>query len=66
MSVSLREVIEAAGFDLSTLEDNQWLMSVRNEFEELVNKADFMIDQEIEKQSFAAEIEYEFKNKENE
>jgi hypothetical protein len=56
---TLREVIEAAGYDLNTLEDNQWLMSVRNEFEELVSKADFMIDQEIEKQNMAAEIEYE-------
>jgi len=59
MSVSLLEVIEAAGYDLNTLEDNEWLVSKRREFEELLDKADFMIDQEQEKRDLAAEVKYE-------
>jgi len=59
MSVSLLEVIETAGYDLSTLEDNEWLVSKRREFEELLDKADFMIDQEVEKELVASEVEYE-------
>lgn len=39
MSVSLLEVIEAAGYDLSTVEDAIWLLSKQNEFEELVNQS---------------------------
>lgn len=59
MSVSLLEVIEAAGYDLNTLEDSEWLVSKRREFEELLDKADFMIDQEQEKIDLALEVEYE-------
>lgn len=40
MSVSIREVIEAGGYDLSTEEDCIWLLSVVNEFEELVEAAE--------------------------
>ena len=36
MSVSLREVIEAAGYDLSKKDDMIWLISKVSEFKELV------------------------------
>ena len=36
MSVNLREVIEAAGYDLSKKDDMIWLISKVSEFEELV------------------------------
>lgn len=37
MSVSLLEVIEAAGYDLSTREDCVWLLSKVDEFDEIVD-----------------------------
>jgi len=45
MSVSLQEVIEAGGYDLTTYDDANWLLSVRNEFEELVNEAERVVDE---------------------
>ena len=66
MSVSLQEVIEAAGYNLNTLEDSRWLLSVRNEFEALVEKAEAMYDQEIEKQMKASEVAYEMHFKDEE
>jgi hypothetical protein len=61
MSVSLQEVIEAGGYDLNTPEDSRWLLSVRNEFEALVEKADFIVDQEIERGMEAEEVAYEMR-----
>ncbi len=46
MSVSLREVIEAGGYDLSTVEDAEWLLSVQNEAEELFEEAQDLVDSE--------------------
>lgn len=46
MSVSLLEVIEAGGYDLTTKEDAIWLLSKRNEFEELVGKAEELVGDE--------------------
>ena len=40
MSVSLLEVIEAGGYDLSSREDAIWLLSQRNEFEMLIEEAE--------------------------
>lgn len=40
MSLSLREVIEEAGYDLTTKEDCEWLISRQNEFEELIELAE--------------------------
>lgn len=40
MSVSLREVIEHAGYDLNTVEDAEWLLSKQSEFEELIEQAE--------------------------
>lgn len=45
MSVSLLEVIEAAGYDLNTPEDANWLLSKQSEFEELVNKAEELVEE---------------------
>lgn len=44
MSVSLLEVIEAAGYDVSTKEDATWLLSKQNEFEELVENAQDLVE----------------------
>lgn len=46
MSVSLLEVIEAGGYDLSTPEDANWLLSKQSEFEELVEQAEAVIEAE--------------------
>ena len=48
MSVSLLEVIEAGGYDISTVEDAQWLVSKQNEFEELIEQAENLIEESEE------------------
>lgn len=53
MSVSLLEVIEAGGYDLNTVKDANWLLSVKEEFEELAEKAEAT----IEKAELEAELE---------
>lgn len=45
MSVSLREVIESGGYDLTTRDDCNWLLSKRQEFEDLLEAAEDQIDQ---------------------
>lgn len=44
MSVSLLEVIEHGGYDLSTVEDAKWLLSKRAEIEELLEKAEELVE----------------------
>lgn len=45
MSVSLREVFENAGFDITkNIEDVKWLLSKKNEFEELIEEAEELKD----------------------
>lgn len=44
MSISLREVIEHGGYDLSTKEDAEWLLSKEAEFEELIEEAERVIE----------------------
>jgi hypothetical protein len=44
MGVSLLEVIEAAGYNLTTLEDAQWLLSKEDEFDDLVEAAEAIVD----------------------
>lgn len=44
MSVSLREVIEAAGYDLTTLDDARWLVAQEADFDELIEKAEELIE----------------------
>lgn len=45
MSVSLREVIESGGYDLTTLEDARWLVGKQTEFEQLVEEAELVIEE---------------------
>lgn len=44
MGVSLLEVIEAAGYNLTTLEDARWLLSKEDEFDDLVEAAEAIVD----------------------
>lgn len=45
MSVSLDEVLTAAGYDIkNNVDDAQWLLDQRDEFEELCEKANDVID----------------------
>lgn len=44
MSVSLREVIEAGGYDLTSVDDARWLLAQQDLFEELVNDAEEVIE----------------------
>ena len=48
MSVSLREVIEHGGYDLSTVEDARWLLSKQSEFESLVEQAEELVENQDE------------------
>lgn len=58
MSVSLREVIEAAGYDLTSEGDCNWLLSKRNEMEELLDLAENTIYDIKEKMADEQEAEY--------
>ena len=58
MSVSLLEVIEAGGYDLTTLEDAQWLLATQYEYEELIEKAKELVDKIDESEYEKAEAEY--------
>jgi hypothetical protein len=44
MSVTLKEVIEAGGYDLTTLEDAQWLLAQKSNFDELTEEAEETIE----------------------
>lgn len=44
MSVTLQEVIEHGGYDLTTLDDARWLVSKQTEFAELVEEAEETIE----------------------
>jgi len=44
MSVSLLEVIEGAGYNLSKKDDANWLLSKVAEFEELVTAAEDLLE----------------------
>lgn len=48
MSVSLLEVIEHGGYNLNTVDDATWLLSKKAEFEELIEKAQELVDKEDE------------------
>ena len=48
MGVSLLEVIEAGGYDISIPEDANWLLSKQSEFEELVEQAEKIIEESEE------------------
>jgi len=44
MSVSLLELIEAGGYNLALPEDANWLLSKLQEFDELVEQAEELVD----------------------
>lgn len=44
MSVSLLEVIEAAGYDISNNDDAIWLLSKQSEFEQLIEQAEKVME----------------------
>lgn len=46
--ISLLEVIEAGGYDLKTYDDANWLLSKRNEFEQLIEEAERVVDEKDE------------------
>lgn len=48
MSVSLLEVIEHGGYNITTYEDANWLLSKQNEFAELIEQAQEVVDSETE------------------
>lgn len=43
MAVSLREVVEAGGYDITTPEDARWLLSRKEEIEELLEQAEEVV-----------------------
>lgn len=51
MSVSLQEVIEAGGYDLTDESDARWLLSKRSEFDELIEEAEELLNQLDEDES---------------
>ena len=54
----MKEVIEAGGYDLSTVEDAQWLVSKQAEFDELVDQAEDLIE-EFDRLEYMAELAQE-------
>lgn len=44
MSVSIREVIESGGYDLSTVEDARWLLGQESNFDDLIEQAEELIE----------------------
>lgn len=58
MSVSLLEVIEHGGYNLETVEDANWLLSKQTEFEELMEKAQELVDKIEEAELEQSEKEY--------
>lgn len=45
MSATIREVIEAGGYDLTTVDDARWLVSQEADFDELIEQAEELIEQ---------------------
>lgn len=46
MSVSLLEVIEYGGYDIRNKDDAIWLLSKQQEFEELIEQAEGVVENE--------------------
>jgi len=44
MSVSIREVVEAGGYNLTTLDDARWLLSQESNFDELIEQAEELVE----------------------
>lgn len=52
MSVSIKEVLESAGYDFSTKEDCEWLLAQAPEFDEMLEEADDTIDYINDKEGY--------------
>lgn len=50
MSVSLQEVIESAGYDLSSVDDARWLLSKEAEFTLLLDDAEKVVEDYLAEQ----------------
>lgn len=50
MSVSISEVIESAGYVLNNVEDCRWLLAQKDEFNEICEEAEKLIDEYEEKE----------------
>lgn len=48
MSMTIQQVIEAGGYDLSTAEDANWLLAQQNQWEELIEAAEELIEESEE------------------
>lgn len=48
---TLQQVIEAGGFSLNTYEDAQWLISQAQQFEDLLTKAEDLVEK-IDEESY--------------
>jgi len=44
MSVSLREVLEGAEYDINNYQDALWLLSKQSEFEDLIEEAQEVVE----------------------
>ena len=42
--ITLLDLIEQSGYDITTKQDAIWLLSKQNEFEELIEKAQDLVD----------------------
>ena len=64
MSVSILEVIGAGGYDLSTEDDARWLLAQRNQWDELVDAAEELVNkiEEVETERLEAEYKERFGN----
>ena len=58
MSVSLLQIIEEAGYNLSKIEDCYWLKSKSKEWDELLDKAEVLVNWYEEAENERLEKEY--------
>lgn len=66
MSVSVREVIESAGYKLDTIEDARWLLAQEDLFDEMIDAAQELVDEYEERLDEEAEREYRMRFPEEE
>lgn len=59
MSTSIEAVVEHGGFDISTYEDANWLLAQRNEWDEMIERAQTVVDDYIESVEAADQAEME-------
>lgn len=59
MSTSIEVVVEHGGFDISTYEDANWLLAQRNEWDEMIERAQQVVDDYIESVEAADQAEME-------